>query len=155
MATRCRGPVWRAHTQYGQTFELSHLHPIIEQHTFPERPAPPGREGDPAITFPVRIHYAHHCFTIGMDKAGHTREEEIYEDLGRREPRIFDMRRWELSKELPLVIKKLLSKQVRCYQTRHQNYVVADLGAAAPESIAPEPPLEEVLEGLASAGERT
>ena len=30
-----------------------------------------------------------------------------------------------------------------------------DLGAAAPESIAPEPPLEEVLEGLASAGERT
>jgi 3-hydroxyisobutyrate dehydrogenase-like beta-hydroxyacid dehydrogenase len=30
-----------------------------------------------------------------------------------------------------------------------------DLGAAAPESIAPEPPLEEVLERLASAGERT
>ena len=30
-----------------------------------------------------------------------------------------------------------------------------DLGAAAPESIGPEPPLEEVLEGLASAGERT
>jgi 3-hydroxyisobutyrate dehydrogenase-like beta-hydroxyacid dehydrogenase len=30
-----------------------------------------------------------------------------------------------------------------------------DLGAAAPESIPPEPSLEEVLEGLASAGERT
>ena len=30
-----------------------------------------------------------------------------------------------------------------------------ELGAAAPESIPPEPPLEDVLEGLASAGERT
>lgn len=30
-----------------------------------------------------------------------------------------------------------------------------DLGSAAPEAIPPEPPLEQVLEGLVSAGERT
>ena len=35
------------------------------------------------------------------------------------------------------------------------NLAETELGAAAPESIPPEPPLEDVLERLADAGERT
>lgn len=133
MATRCNGPVWREHTQYQQTYALDHLHPIIEQHAFPPRPAPAGRPAVPGVQFPVRVHYSHHCFTIALEAAGHNRIEEIYEDLGRHEERIFNIRRWELSKQLPGVVKKLLSKELRCYQTRHANYIIADLGVAAPD----------------------
>lgn len=37
----------------------------------------------------------------------------------------------------------------------YEQLAETDLGAAAPESIAPEPPLEDVLDRLANAGERT
>lgn len=132
MVTTCSGPLWSVHCQYGVQFSLDHLCPTVEQHTFPPRPAPRGRESTPAHTFPVRIHYSHHCFTVSMEQAGHCRAEEIYVDSSRRESRVFCPRRWELSKILPRIMRQLLGKGLPCYQTRHRNYLVVELGAAAP-----------------------
>lgn len=132
MGTRCVSPVWVDHRQFNQTYSISHLHPIVQQHTFPARPAPPGRPGIPATTFPIRIHFSHHCFTVAIDAVQRYLDEEVYEDLTRNEVRIFNEGRWTLSKGLPAILQQALAKQVLVYQTRHQNYVVVDVGAASP-----------------------
>ncbi|MGE8269784.1 MAG: hypothetical protein ACN6PT_12555 [Stenotrophomonas geniculata] len=133
MATRSDGPVWLDHTQHGKTYPINHLHPTVENHSFPARPAPAGRQGAPAVSFQVYVHYSHHCFSISLSAAGHCADMEIYEDLGRKEERIFDVARWNLSKSLPAIIKKILAKQIFCYQTRHRNFVVVDVGIASPD----------------------
>ena len=130
MATRCKGPFWVPHTQGGVTYDLSHLHAHSVTHVFPATPGPAGRVGRPEVEVRVDIHYSHHCFTQDAQKIQRYSVDEIYEDQGRREERIFCVDRWTLSKSLPGIIADLGRR--RCYQTRHMNFVTVELEHAKP-----------------------
>jgi hypothetical protein len=125
MATRCRGPIWSDHIQFGTTYSLAHLGPLIANYTLPAMAAKGKRPARAELELRLRVHFSHHCFARNLaDVPGHT-SEQIYEDLGRKEIRVFCDIRWELSKRLPGMFQN--GNLQNCFHARKRNFFTVQL----------------------------
>ncbi|WP_156103616.1 MULTISPECIES: hypothetical protein [Deinococcus] len=108
---------WRAFEHDGTTFDLGHLDPF--ECDFVQ----PGKDGKPPVTYPVWVHFSHHCFTEGV-KPGDDPAWQ-YRHVSNRDFRTFDMTRYELSRRLPALVRDLVGR--KCYHTGHGNYFTIEL----------------------------
>ncbi len=116
---------WRDFEYGGVTFDLTHLHPRTFRF---ERPT----EGDkPPEVFKVDTIFASHCFTRGPRESEAFDLALVYPDGN--EDRIFDHRRYELSKRLPEFIQALPTRKPR-HNGKRGNFfsveVIAEDGTA-------------------------
>ncbi len=115
--------IWRRYWQWkpfkfeGVIYDLAHLHP--KQTTY--RQAATGDK--PEREYRVDVIFSMHCFTRGM-KDGETPDAALlYRDS--RECRIFDFRRYRLSKYLPAIVEELHKR--KCYHSGRGNFFVVEI----------------------------
>jgi len=112
---------WKPFIHNGQTYDLSHLHPSVHFYFQPAKGLLPPRG------YRVNILYSLHCFT--RSGAGETIDPALeYGDD--RETRVFDFRRYNLSLQLPAIVKNLMG--AKCFEADRDNFftlhVVDDQG---------------------------
>jgi hypothetical protein len=104
----------------GTDYDLSHLD--SKTVTF----AVPAHKNLPARQFTVFLEYSDHCFTED-EKPGH--DQALYYALehhgGKQFRRMFNLNRWEFSRQLPAIIEGLLDRWV--YFTNGQNFHIMNL----------------------------
>ncbi len=105
---------WRDFSYEDTPYSLAHLHAYTT--TF-QRPTLPGK---PEQTYRVHVSFSHHCFTKGLPTEDETYDCLLRYDHGNDE-RIFDTRRWQLSKQLPKLIAGMHER--KCFQTRTGNFL--------------------------------
>jgi hypothetical protein len=111
---------WQPFLHQDTAYDLSHLHPTSLTY---EQPA---KEDKPALTYTVEVRFSLHCFTRGIGDGEHPDPALLYSDS--RETRIFDFRRYELSKQLPGIVQNLSRR--KCYNTGKGNFfTVVVIGA--------------------------
>lgn len=125
MGTRCDAPVWSAHSQNGTIYDLSHVHPFFLKYTLPPQPGKPGRPGFAELVIRIYVVFSHHCFSRNLKNVQTYTEEEIYEDKGRKERRVFCLVRWQLSKKLAPLLKRAAGR--KCYHTGKHNFFTVEL----------------------------
>ena len=99
---------WKLFHLAGKADGLSHLNSFL--HTFVQ----PAKGELPARTYTVQVEFGLHCFTR---EAG--RNDDLQGPLAvthRRETRIFDLRRYERSKELAAIVRRL--PEQACFHTK-------------------------------------
>ena len=88
----------------------------------------PAKGDKPALQYDVEASFSLHCFTKGIGVNEQLDKDLLYSDS--RETRIFDFRRYELSKRLPEIVRNLPTQ--KCYNTGKGNFfsvvVVGDDG---------------------------
>jgi len=103
---------WRPFEHQGRVYDLTHLHPktlVYEQ----------AAKGDkPSRRYTVDVAFGLHCFTRRIEEARERDTALIYAD--NREARIFDFRRYQLSRLLPEIIAGLPLR--KCYHTGKGNF---------------------------------
>jgi hypothetical protein len=106
---------WQDFSHAGTLYSLAHLHAYTQIFQRPPLPEKPGQ------TYTVHISFSHHCFTKGLPSD----EEERYDYSLRYDhqgdKRIFDTRRWQLSKQLPKLISEMHGR--KCLQTGKGNFL--------------------------------
>ena len=107
---------WAPFHYRGTQYDLTHLHP--ERITFQQ----PAAGDKPAREYLVQVIYGLHCFTRGK-KSGEDGSDLFYADT--RETRVFDFVRYELSKQLPGIVRQLFGRQ--CYQSGKGNFFVVEI----------------------------
>lgn len=80
----------------------------------------PAKGEAPARTYVVRVAYGLHCFTRGFQLAEDLNDPRCYGDS--REVRIFDARRYALSRDLPGLIEGL--PYAKCFHAQYENFFV-------------------------------
>jgi hypothetical protein len=84
-----------------------------------------------AESYRVNISFSHHCFTQGLPAEAEKYDATLRFDVD-GDKRIFNVRRWRLSRNLPDIIEKLPAH--KCMQTGRSNYftvaLVDDNGAS-------------------------
>jgi len=125
MATLCHGPPWADHTQFGTTYSLAHLGPLITTYTLPAVPPTGKKPGRAQLELRLRVHFSHHCFSRSLDDVPICAEDQIYEDLSRGDRRAFCDVRWELSKRLPRMFSS--GEVQRCFHTGKHNFFTVEL----------------------------
>jgi hypothetical protein len=118
MTTQNQQPPWTHFAQGGVIYDLSHLHTYTTKFT---------RSADsdkPPESYSVNVSFSHHCFTTGLPAGGESYDARLRLDVDGDE-RIFNVRRWKLSKNLPGIIGRLHT--LKCMQTRHSNYFTVAL----------------------------
>lgn len=85
-----------------------------------ERPA---KDGKPATIFNVDVTFSLHCFAKETSKI--EQHDPALEYADARETRLFDFRRYEMSKRLPGIVCGLAKR--KCVQTGHSNFLTIDL----------------------------
>lgn len=108
--------LWRDFNYEGIEYDLSHLHPFDLSFTAPASGKRPERTYDLQVTFSM------HAFTHGM-KDDEDTQGLLYRDA--RETRVFDFKRYDLSKQLPDIVKKLGER--RCFHTHHGSFFTIEL----------------------------
>ncbi len=107
---------WKDFNYGGRAYDLSHLHPRVFRFT---RPA---EDAHAAEVFDVEVRFTLHCFSRGQ------RDGEAMDPLGiypnAYETRIFDFRRYEMSKRLPEIIQGLPTRKPRHNKSRGNYFVV-------------------------------
>jgi hypothetical protein len=88
---------WKDFNYGGRVYDLSHLHPRIFRFTRPTEGA------HAAEVFDVEVRFTLHCFSRGPRDGEAFDPLLIYSDD--YEARIFDFRRYEMSKRLPEIIQ--------------------------------------------------
>lgn len=109
---------WEPFEHDGIVYDLSHLHPTqIEL-------IQPGIGGNPERCFAIQVIFSLHCFTRSL-KGSEASEIEhlIYRD--RREDRVFDFGRYELSKRLPEIVKAIDRRA--CFHSGKGNFFLIEL----------------------------
>lgn len=107
---------WKPFVHSGTTYDLSHLHPFVQSYLQPAN----GR--NPPRGYRVNVLYSLHCFT--RSGAGETIDSSVqYSDD--RETRVFDFRRYNLSLQLPEVMKNLIA--AKCYEADRGNFFTVHL----------------------------
>lgn len=101
----------------GITYDLSHLHPTLITYL------QTAKEGKPERAYKVQIIFSLHCFTSGKIKGEQYASSLYYKD--NIETRIFDFKRYALSKGLPEIMRNLMQKQ--CYHTEKGNFFALEL----------------------------
>jgi len=107
---------WHPFEFQGETYDLSHLHPCVHSYLQPAKGTNPPRG------YKVQVTYSLHCFTragVGEIPDG----ELLYSDS--RETRIFDFERYNLSRQLPAIIRTLPDR--RCFHAERSNYFTIDV----------------------------
>jgi hypothetical protein len=92
---------WNTFEHDGITYDLSHLH--LRTFRF-ERPAEGTR---PAEVYTVHTSFTSHCFTRAIAAEEAYDERLLFADPDEKAPRLFDVNRYELSKQLPAIIQRL------------------------------------------------
>jgi hypothetical protein len=108
---------WKPFEFRGLVYDLAHLHPrsvVYRQEA---------SEGKPERGYRVDVIFSMHCFTRRL-KDGETPDAALlYRDS--RECRVFDFRRYELSKRLPAIIEELHRR--KCYHSGKGNFFVVEI----------------------------
>ena len=100
----------------GKIYDLSHLDPRVEKFIRP------GTAEKAAVVYNVNVIYTQHPFTRDCPSG---RYDKTLECRDGREVRIFDVERWELSKQLPQIVRELASRS--CHHTKKNNFVTAEM----------------------------
>ncbi|MCU7939909.1 MAG: hypothetical protein KZQ64_08115 [gamma proteobacterium symbiont of Bathyaustriella thionipta] len=108
---------WAPFVYKGQTYDLSHLHPFNMMVTQDATNTQPKRE------YNVQVFFSLHCFTKSEKGQEQIDTDLLYRD--NREVRVFDFRRYELSKNLRDIIEDIGRK--KCFHTGHDNYFIIEL----------------------------
>ena len=117
---------WKDFNYGGQVYDLSHLHPRVF------RFARPAEGAHAAEVFDVEVRFTLHCFSRGP------RDGEAFDPLliypDDYEARIFDFRRYEMSKRLPEIIQGLPARKPRHNKSRG-NYFSVELVAENGDTV--------------------
>lgn len=106
---------WAAFKHKGAEYDLTHLHPAVIEYI------QPAQANKPVITYIVDVWYSLHCFSKASDPTA----DPLLNYSDTRETRSFDFRRYELSKQLPLIIRELNIK--KCMHTGKGNFFVIEV----------------------------
>lgn len=109
--------LWRPIEIDGVRYDLTHLHPMTLIYTQPSKKNLPER------TYSVEVTFGLHCFTKEVGDGVTADQKLCYSDA--RETRIFDAGRFELSKRLPELVKKLPTS--KCYHTNRGNFFTVEI----------------------------
>ena len=106
---------WQDFKYDGITYDLRHLHP----RTF--RFSRPAENNKPAEIYKVEVIFSSHCFTRGPKTDAYD-ASLVYPDT--YEVRLFDIRRYEMSKRLPDIIQALPESKPRHNRNRRNFFSV-------------------------------
>lgn len=109
-------PAWPPFKWQSLTYDLSHLNGF--DCVFIQAATADKAER----AYPVRVEFSHHCFTRGLWDED---PDELIYPGPRRDPRAFDPERWVLSRQLPELIRGLMTREVR--HTNHGNFLTIEL----------------------------
>lgn len=113
---------WPHKDKSNKHYSLSHLHPFRFEIELPQK-----GELSATVVY-LQVGFAMHCFTRAVTSAD--APEELYSD--ERETRAFDLERYELSKQLPQIVRSLQGRP--CAFAKQNNYVTIDLKAEGGKS---------------------
>lgn len=99
----------------GRVFPLNHLHPFRLTHSLA------AAKGHPSRRVLLHVGFGLHCFS---SKPRDAPTDPVSDN---RETRTFDVERYELSRELPQVIRQVVGGKLRCERAGADNYVVVGL----------------------------
>lgn len=103
---------------FPSTFDCSHLHPFdLEFHTSP-------KDGQIQERYRVRVFFSCHCFTT-LQKPGDDPRLEVTHAKSKHDPRSFNETRWELSKQLPSIVRDFMNR--KAFHTGKGNYVIVEI----------------------------
>jgi hypothetical protein len=108
---------WKPFVVDGALYDLGHLHPKRLTYSQAAKGNKPERKYD------VDVFFSMHCFTRGITEVETPDKSLLYKDS--RETRIFDLRRYSLSKELPAIIDGLDSR--KCHHSGKGNFFVVEV----------------------------
>lgn len=103
---------WKPFVYQQVVYDLCHLHPKTITYRQPEKANKPARR------YSVDVDFGLHCFTRGIKENERLNRDLLYSDA--RETRVFDFRRYELSKLLPDIVDGL--SELKCYHTGKGNF---------------------------------
>jgi hypothetical protein len=109
---------WKAFQHVGKTYELTHLHPRTFRF---ERPAEGNRAAE---VYKVDTIFTSHCFTRQPKKAETYDNNLLYFDG--YESRLFDFRRYELSKQLPEIVRTMPARK-SCHNSNRRNFFTVEV----------------------------
>jgi hypothetical protein len=113
---------WKAFIYNNGIYSLSHLNEFFYEFLQP----PKNGKGEQTYSFVVS--FGLHCFTRGLNKRhneqwNNVEQALIYSDS--RERRVFDFKRYELSKYLPEIVRGVSGKS--CFHTGEGNFFVVEI----------------------------
>jgi hypothetical protein len=101
----------------GRIYDLSHLDPFAFEFVILEK------DGRPQQLYAIEVLFSWHCFTRGI-AVGENFPEAFAYHRG-RETRLFDERRYHLSRNLPRIIRGIGSR--KCFHTGRGNFFTVEL----------------------------
>lgn len=108
---------WKAFEFDGVIYDLTHLHP--KRLTYSQ----PAKGDKPERVYEVDVIFSMHCFTRGIKQGESPDKNLLYMDS--RESRVFDFRRYALSKELPAIVEELHRR--KCHHSGKGNFFVVEV----------------------------
>jgi hypothetical protein len=108
---------WKPFEFHGVVYDLTHLHPkpvVYRQAASGDKPE---RE------YRVEVIFSMHCFTRGKKDGEKPDNALLYRDS--RECRVFDFRRYQLSKHLPVIVEEL--HQRKCHHSGKGNFFIVEI----------------------------
>jgi len=116
---------WQPFVYQNLVYDLSHLNSRTATY---EQPA----KGDkPVRQYQVEVIFSLHCFTRGFQENEQPERDLLYSDS--RETRVFDFRRYELSKQLPRIMQELADR--KCYHSGKGNFFTVEVFDEQEEKI--------------------
>ena len=97
----------------GTIYALGHLRAYETTYERPEE------DHKPAVIFKVAVSFSHHCFTEGIDDGDEFSDDQVFTHNGKA--RLFNVRRWNLSKHLPAIVAGLALRD--CNHAINNNFV--------------------------------
>ena len=101
----------------GNAYAMDHLHPLLWEVTISAKAPNPERN------LKIVVSYSMHCFTRKPSANEDVAADAWYSDS--RERRVFDSRRWSLSKQLPSIIAGL--ERRRCLHSGREEFLTVDI----------------------------
>ena len=108
---------WKPFEFDGVVYDLAHLHP--KRLTYRQD----AKEDKPERMYEVDVIFSMHCFTRGIKPGEIPDKNLLYVDS--RESRVFDFRRYTLSKELLAIVKELHRR--KCHHSGKGNFFVVEV----------------------------
>jgi hypothetical protein len=108
---------WKPFEFEGTVYDLTHLHP--QRLSYRQAAS----DDKPERVYTVDVAFSLHCFTRGIKSGEQLHHSLFYADS--RERRVFDFRRYALSRELPAIIEELHRR--KCYHSGKGNFFVVEL----------------------------
>ena len=105
---------WRPFNFENIEYDLTHLHPFEIE--FKQQAS----KDKPEKSYLFEVCFSLHCFTY--KDLGGTDKRLLYSDA--RESRVFCFERYELSKNLPKIVRTIFERN--CYHTGHSNYFTVE-----------------------------